>query len=815
MKFKRMLCLLTLLCLVVSALPGPMAAAKAETNYTITVDVTNQIVTVYDTGNITDSGIVRQMICSTGKNATPTPLGTYSLPKPHSIERKEWYYFSEFNCYAKWATRVVRGILFHSVLYTAKKKGPTSSSTKALGSKASHGCIRLKVEDAHWVAMNCPEGTTCKIFKGAKNDALRKKVKSKTFSRDEMTYEQFAGGAASPAAKLNLSKGKKGAQVTELQNRLRGLGYMSAAADGKFGNSTRDAVNSFRAAIGLKKTGKVDQALWDRIFAADAPVSTLATLVEGWQGPAVQVLQRALADLKLFSGAVDGNFGADTREAVQNYQNSFNLAVTGTADTALQNDAIARAASVKAQFGDAPYQMVTGTADVTLATMKVKSYTRMRATPSKKGKKLIKLYKSTRVKVLSDDGGAWVPIQAGGVSGYVERKYLNMYAGTENTVSYQPVVETAPEQTPAAEVFIPASEPTPASEVFIPASEPAVAVAAPEMAAEPLPEVALAAPGAETEPEVAVATPEIALAELMADEGAEEAPAEAEAVPAEAEAVPAEAEVAPVEAQVQEPSPEGEATGAPEEGQDEEPSAEETQKPSLPQEGAERSEAEGVASPDETPSTDATQEETTSSVSPDGEPASPEGEAIGKTEEAPAEVQALEPSPEGEAVGEAEAAPAQPLPRYAVTLAEGTALYARPAEDAPVAAQLPANAALAVEGIDGEWIAVRYEQGVAYLRAGDAMLTDAAPEPAPEVNVAPDAAAPAPEPDGEPALEMGTEPDVAPEPAPEENVAPDAAPALEPDGEPAIEMGTEPVVESEPAPEGVDGTGLIFEEEQE
>ena len=769
-----MLCLLTLLCLVVSALPGPMAAAKAETNYTITVDVTNQIVTVYDTGNITDSGIVRQMICSTGKNATPTPLGTYSLPKPHSIERKEWYYFSEFNCYAKWATRVVRGILFHSVLYTAKKKGPTSSSTKALGSKASHGCIRLKVEDAHWVAMNCPEGTTCKIFKGAKNDALRKKVKSKTFSRDEMTYEQFAGGAASPAAKLNLSKGKKGAQVTELQNRLRGLGYMSAAADGKFGNSTRDAVNSFRAAIGLKKTGKVDQALWDRIFAADAPVSTLATLVEGWQGPAVQVLQRALADLKLFSGAVDGNFGADTREAVQNYQNSFNLAVTGTADTALQNDAIARAASVKAQFGDAPYQMVTGTADVTLATMKVKSYTRMRATPSKKGKKLIKLYKSTRVKVLSDDGGAWVPIQAGGVSGYVERKYLNMYAGTENTVSYQPVVETAPEQTPAAEVFIPASEPTPASEVFIPASEPAVAVAAPEMAAEPLPEVALAAPGAETEPEVAVATPEIALAELMADEGAEEAPAEAEAVPTEAE-------VAPVEAQVQEPSPEGEATEAPEEGQDEEPSAEETQKPSLPGEGAERSEAEGVASPDETPSTDATQEETTSSVSPDDEPASPEGEAIGKTEEAPAEVQALEPSPEGEAVGEAEAAPAQPLPRYAVTLAEGTALYARPAEDAPVAAQLPANAALAVEGIDGEWIAVRYEQGVAYLRAGDAMLTDVAPEPAPEEDVAPDA----------------------------------AAPALEPDGEPALEMGTEPVVESEPAPEGVDGTGLIFEEEQE
>ena len=738
MSFKRILCLLTLLCLVATALPGPGSSAKAETNYTITVDVTNQIVTVYDTGNISDSGIVRQMICSTGKNATPTPLGTYSLPKPHSIERKEWYYFSEFNCYAKWATRVVRGILFHSVLYTAKKKGPTSASTKALGSKASHGCIRLKVEDAYWIAMNCPEGTTCKIFKGTKNEALRKKVKSKTFSRDEMTYEQFAGSATA-AAGVNLSKGKKGQQVTELQNRLRALGYMSAAADGKFGNSTRDAVNAFRAACGLKKTGKVDQALWDRIFADDAPTSTLATLVKGWQGPAVKVLQQALSDLKLYSGAVDGSFGADTREAVQNYQSCFNLTVNGAADTALQNDAIARAQNVKAQFGDAAYQMVTSTADVTLATMNVKSYTRMRATPSTKGKKLVKLLKSTRVKVLSDDGGDWVQIQAGGVTGYVQRKYLNMYAGTETAVSYEAVTEATPETTPLPEVFIPASEP----ETAVAAPE----LAAPELVAEPLPAVALAAPEGEQE---------VALAELLVD-AATEAPAEAEA---------------------------------------------------------------------------------------------------------PAEI--------------------QPLPHWAVTLVDGAPLYAQPAEEAAVVAQLPANAALPVEGIDGAWIVVRYEQGVAYLRAADVTLTDdapAAPEeapapevgeatdaaPAPEVGEATDAApapevseatdaAPAPEAseatdaasapeageatDGAPVPEAGEAIDAAPVPeaseatdaasAPEAGEATDGAPVpevgeaidapasetgMEPDVEPALEMGTEPVVEAEPANAGEDGTGLIFEDE--
>ncbi len=736
MKFKRMLCLLTLLCLVVSALPGPGDSAKAETKYTITVDVTNQIVTVYDTGNITDSGIVRQMICSTGKNATPTPLGTYSLPKPHSIERKEWYYFSEFNCYAKWATRVVRGILFHSVLYTAKKKGPTKTSVRALGSKASHGCIRLRVEDAYWIAMNCPEGTTVTIFKGAKNEALRKTLKNKTYSRDETAYDQFGGTAT--AAKLSLSKGKKGAQVTELQNRLRALGYMSAAADGKFGNTTRNAVNSFRAAIGLKKTGKVDQALWDRLFADDAPVSTLATLVEGWQGPAVRVLQQALTDLKLFSGAVDGSFGADTREAVQKYQSSFNMAVNGAADTALQNDAIARAQSVKAQFGDTDYQMVVSTAEVTLATVQARSYTRMRATPSKKGKKLVKLYRNTRVKVLSDDGSAWVQIQAGGVSGYVERRFLNMFAGTENTVSYQPVADTVPEQTPAAEAFIPASEPD-------------VAVAAPETVAEPLPDVAVAAPEMVTEPqpEAALAAPEaeggMALAELMEDERAGEAPAE-----------------------VGEPSPEGEAAGeaveAPAEAQD--------QKPSPSGEGDEPSEAEEVVSPDETLSTGATQEEKASSVSPDGEPASPEGKPVEDEAPAPEEGRASE--------AETPAAPAQPLPRCAVTLTEGTNLYARPAEDAEVLTQLPANAALPVAGVDGGWIAVRYENGLAYLRAGDAALTDDAPE----------------------------------EPVPEDSAVSGDSTA-EADGEPALEMGTEPAIEPEPASEGMDGTGLTFEDKQE
>ena len=140
---KRVLCLLTLICLAVTALPFLDTAAQASPKYYITVDITNQIVTVYHNGNTSESGIVRQMICSTGRSGTPTPTGTFSLPsKTYAKERTEWYYFPEYNCYAKWGTRIYKGILFHSVLYTGAKKGPTSASVNALGSQASHGCIR-------------------------------------------------------------------------------------------------------------------------------------------------------------------------------------------------------------------------------------------------------------------------------------------------------------------------------------------------------------------------------------------------------------------------------------------------------------------------------------------------------------------------------------------------------------------------------------------------------------------------------------------------------------------------------------------------
>ncbi len=139
-------------------------AAKAEEYvfpYKIGVDISKQRVYVYKWDGSSYSEQVESFKCSTGMEGYDTPTGTYQ--SGGKVTYDEWYYFSDYNCYAKYAYRIVGGILFHSVLYNSSKKGPTNSSVRNLGRRASHGCIRLAVEDAKWIFDNCPLGTTVVI----------------------------------------------------------------------------------------------------------------------------------------------------------------------------------------------------------------------------------------------------------------------------------------------------------------------------------------------------------------------------------------------------------------------------------------------------------------------------------------------------------------------------------------------------------------------------------------------------------------------------------------------------------------------------
>lgn len=125
--------------------------------YKLYVDISDQHVYALGWDGEAYNLQIRKMICSTGLDKTPTPLGTYQ--SYGKMLNDEWYYFKEFKCYAKWAYGIVGGVLFHSVTYNAQKELQYGSVAN-LGRKASHGCVRLKEEDAKWIWENCPLGTT-------------------------------------------------------------------------------------------------------------------------------------------------------------------------------------------------------------------------------------------------------------------------------------------------------------------------------------------------------------------------------------------------------------------------------------------------------------------------------------------------------------------------------------------------------------------------------------------------------------------------------------------------------------------------------
>lgn len=96
------------------------------------------------------------MICSTGRD---TPAGVFS------ISDKYVWRLLVGDVFGQYASRICSDILFHSVPYYTQDKGDLETAEyNKLGTKASLGCIRLKVEDCKWIYDNCPPGTIVEIY---------------------------------------------------------------------------------------------------------------------------------------------------------------------------------------------------------------------------------------------------------------------------------------------------------------------------------------------------------------------------------------------------------------------------------------------------------------------------------------------------------------------------------------------------------------------------------------------------------------------------------------------------------------------------
>ncbi len=166
--------------------PGQMTLKRESVPYTLTSIEVNQAAQIVSIMGKSPEGkveAVKHMLCSTGLGNT-TPNGKYS-PTPLGTT---WYYFPLHNCYVLYCTHLVGDICFHSLTFNEKTVESLSKSAyRDIGKKASHGCIRLFVEDAQFIHQNC-KGLPTTISPGytnAETDAIRANLISQKVSYEE------------------------------------------------------------------------------------------------------------------------------------------------------------------------------------------------------------------------------------------------------------------------------------------------------------------------------------------------------------------------------------------------------------------------------------------------------------------------------------------------------------------------------------------------------------------------------------------------------------------------------------------------------
>ena len=424
MRIRRVMSLALALLMALAAW-GVQAAERYNMPYYIEVDVTNQVVTVYST---VSKSVVRQMICSTGLNES-TPLGTYYMPpKEEELEREYWYYFGYYSCYAHYATRIYKGVLFHSLPCSQKSDATISKSAVAeLGQPASHGCVRLRWEDAEFIAKCCLEGTMVRIFQGRHRDEdLRTLLLAGSYTNEKgQSYNAFLGYAE---REEDLGRESEGKEVLSLQTRLRDLGIYAGALDGKYGGGTVNAVREAQRLMGREETGvaspEFQAALMDD---AQAPTARNVPVREGMSGPVVRSIQQSLQKLRLYDEKIDGVFDVDVLGAVKVFQGAYGYPADGVMESEVQKALYYEAGKVEEIFSESPdFSCETIGGQINMGRVTSDVTIRLREKPSAGSDALTRLSPGELVVALEYDTN-WSKVQRGRNVGYVNNAFLTYY----------------------------------------------------------------------------------------------------------------------------------------------------------------------------------------------------------------------------------------------------------------------------------------------------------------------------------------------------------------------------------------------------
>ena len=128
----------------------------SDTGYLILVNLATQRTAVFE-GSKGNWRLMREMIVSTGAPINPTPKGEYKTTV-HTL------HFNSYGVRAWYATGFIGGLyLFHSSPYVSGPE-PVICTDPRLGVAASHGCVRMALEDAKWMYDTLPLRTKVVIY---------------------------------------------------------------------------------------------------------------------------------------------------------------------------------------------------------------------------------------------------------------------------------------------------------------------------------------------------------------------------------------------------------------------------------------------------------------------------------------------------------------------------------------------------------------------------------------------------------------------------------------------------------------------------
>lgn len=135
----------------------PVRAKRGKDKYYIKVKLSEQKVYIYKNGSE-----IKEMACSTGIQGdkdSETPKGNFKI----NGYCGQSFFNKKYNEGARyWVGFIGAQYLFHSVP-TDKDGNIITAQVSNLGNEASHGCVRLSVDDAYWFYETIPRGSDVSI----------------------------------------------------------------------------------------------------------------------------------------------------------------------------------------------------------------------------------------------------------------------------------------------------------------------------------------------------------------------------------------------------------------------------------------------------------------------------------------------------------------------------------------------------------------------------------------------------------------------------------------------------------------------------